>query len=135
MHRILFTFFLLFATQLAFASQAVAPVAKAATKVEKKSLKQKFISEYHKIENALGLGAAADAKMDGLAVAGFVCSLVGLFVAGILLGILGVVFGLIALKRIKKSGGSRRGKGLAIAGVILGFVAIIGAIIVLSNMT
>jgi hypothetical protein len=134
MHRFLFTFFLLFATQFAFASQALVPAAKAAIKLERKSLKEKFISKYHRIENALGIGAQADAKMDGLAVAGFVCSIVGLFVAGILLGSLGVIFSLVAMKRIKKAEGTRRGGGLAIAGFIIGLIAIIGALIVLAEM-
>lgn len=71
-------------------------------------------------------------KMDGLAVAGFICSLVGIFIAGIILGILGIIFSIIALNRLKTTG--KRGKGLAIAGLVLGVVAIIGALIVLTMM-
>lgn len=69
---------------------------------------------------------------DGLAIAGFVCSLVGLFVAGVLLGILGIIFSAIALSRISKTG--KKGKGLAIAGLIIGILAVVGAVIVIAAM-
>ena len=51
--------------------------------------------------------------MNGLAVAGFVCSFFSLIG-----GILGVVFGGIALSQIAARG--QRGKGLAIAGLAIG---------------
>ena len=57
---------------------------------------------------------------------GFGISLVGLFVAGILLGIGAMVFGAIGLK-------SQR-RGFAIAAIIIGIIDIVGAIIVLSMM-
>lgn len=71
-------------------------------------------------------------KIQPLAIAGLIAGIVGLFVAGIPLGIIAVVFGFIALNKIKRNPNLFRGKGLAIASVILGFVAIIGAIIILS---
>jgi hypothetical protein len=64
-------------------------------------------------------------RMDGLAIAGFVLSLVGLFLFGYICGALGIIFSAIALVRIKRSGGERRGKGLAIAGLIIGIADII----------
>ena len=54
----------------------------------------------------------------GFAIASLVCSLVGLIVP--LLGILGIIFGFIALGQIKDyTPGS--GRGMAKAGVIIGF--------------
>lgn len=59
----------------------------------------------------------------GLAIAGFVCSLVSIFCFGIILGILGIVFSGIA-----KSKGYRG--GLATAGIVMGIIGLVGAIIV-----
>ena len=49
-------------------------------------------------------------KTNGLAIASFVCSF--------FCGILGVIFGIIAISQINKTNGN--GKGLAIAGICLG---------------
>ena len=76
----------------------------------------------------------APLKTEPLAIAGFVSSLVGLFVAGILLGTLGVVFGAISLRKIKREPGRFKGRGLAIASIIVGIIAVVGAIIVLAAM-
>lgn len=43
-------------------------------------------------------------------------------------GLLGLVFGYIALSQIKRTG--ERGRGLALTSVILGWIALVGAIIV-----
>lgn len=51
----------------------------------------------------------------GMAIAGFVLGLLG-FVG--ITGILGIVFGAVALSRIRTTG--QEGKGLAIAGIVLG---------------
>ena len=56
---------------------------------------------------------------NGMAIAGFVCSF---FVA-----ILGVIFGIVGLSQIKKTG--EGGKGLAIAGIVIGGVSIVACII------
>lgn len=68
-------------------------------------------------------------KTDGLAIAGFVLGFVSLFVAGIPLGALSVVFSVIALERIKKNPDKRSGKGLAIAGLVLGIIGFLGGVI------
>jgi hypothetical protein len=49
---------------------------------------------------------------NGLAVAGFVCSFFGL------VGVLGIIFGCVALAQIRRRG--QRGQGLAIAGLVIG---------------
>ncbi len=60
----------------------------------------------------------------GWGIAAFACSFVGLFVLGILFGILGIVFGAIGLNKSLK--------GLAIAGLILGVVDVIAFFILLA---
>ena len=60
----------------------------------------------------------------GWGIAAFACSFLGLFVLGILFGILGIVFGAIGLNKSLK--------GLAIAGLILGVIDVIAFFIVLA---
>ncbi len=76
--------------------------------------------------------ALDEVKFDGLAIAGFVTSIVGLLLFGIILGLASVVFGAIALRRIRRDAGTRKGKGLAIAAIIIGFIDIAGTLIFLS---
>jgi hypothetical protein len=71
-------------------------------------------------------GKAETAAGAGFGIAALCCGVVGFFVAGIPLGVLAIVFGVIGI--------NKRLKGLAIAGVALGFIDIIGALIVLSAM-
>jgi hypothetical protein len=68
---------------------------------------------------------------NGLAVAGFVCGIVGAVLfwtvwGGIILGILGVIFGAVGLS---KANGGAPNKGLAMAGLILGAVAVVGSLL------
>jgi len=63
-------------------------------------------------------GAPGKAKTSGLAVASLVAGMLGLGTAG-LGGIAGLILGVTALKRIGRSGGALRGRGLAIAGLIV----------------
>lgn len=60
----------------------------------------------------------------GFAIASIVCGLVGLFIFGYILGLLAIIFGGIALKRIRNNPGTP-GKGLAIAGMVLGLIDVI----------
>lgn len=50
---------------------------------------------------------------------------------GIIPGILGVIFGFMARKKIDNSQGRERGSGFALAGIITGFIGILFAIVVL----
>ena len=63
-------------------------------------------------------GASGTAKTAGLAIASLVAGILGLCTAG-LGGIAGLILGIIALKKIGRSGGALRGRGLAIAGLIV----------------
>lgn len=71
-------------------------------------------------------------KMEWLGFFGFLSSLTGLLVAGIPLGSLGMVFGIISLIKIQKHPEKYKQKrGFAIAALIIGLVAVVGAIIFL----
>lgn len=59
---------------------------------------------------------------NGLAIAGFVCSLVGLLVFSIVLGPLAIIFGGVGLSRANRGA---RHRGLAIAALVIGAVDVI----------
>ncbi len=67
-------------------------------------------------------------KNDGMSIAGLVCGISGLTLIGCGIGlipaILGVVFGVIGMKKVDASGGALKGKGMALAGAICGAIAI-----------
>jgi hypothetical protein len=71
-------------------------------------------------------------QSNGYAIAGFVCAVVGIFIFGIILGTLGIVFSAIGLSRSNNRG--YRGRGLAIAGLVCGIVAVVGALVVISTL-
>jgi hypothetical protein len=72
----------------------------------------------------------APEKTNGLAIAGFVCSLF-FWIYGIG-ALLGIIFGFIARSQIKRSGNTQKGSGFALAGIIIGFVGIaIGIILII----
>ena len=71
-------------------------------------------------------------KTPGLAIAGFISAILGIFVAGIPLGILAIIFGAVSLAKINGDPMRYSGKGLAIAAIIIGAIAIVGALIVIS---
>jgi hypothetical protein len=73
-------------------------------------------------------------KTEGMAVAGFIGSLAGLFIAGIPLGIMAMVFGFVSLGKMNRHPERYKGRGFAVAGIIIGMVDIIGAIIYIANM-
>ena len=68
-------------------------------------------------------------RRNGMAVTGMVCGIVGLFVLGILLGPLAVIFGGIGLSRSKVSG---TGRGQAITGIVLGVIDIVAYLVIVA---
>jgi len=66
------------------------------------------------------------ASTNGLAVASMVLGILGLAGLG---SVLAIIFGHVALSKIKRSGRIQGGRGMAIAGVILGWVGLAGIII------
>jgi len=71
--------------------------------------------------------------MPATAVLSFIFAVIGIFVAGIPLGLVAIILGAIAIGKINKNPGMK-GQGLAIAGIVIGAVAIIGALYVISTM-
>lgn len=69
-------------------------------------------------------------KTNGTAIGAFVCSLIGFWVAGIILGIIAISMGVAALNHMKTFP-EEKGKGLAIAAIVIGIIDIVGAIIVI----
>ena len=63
---------------------------------------------------------------NGLSVASMVLGIVWVFGVG---SILAVIFGFVARKQIKDSGGRQSGSGMALAGIILGFVGVASLIL------
>ena len=69
----------------------------------------------------------ATGKTNGQAIAGFICSIIGFWFAGIILGAISISLSSVALKHLKAFP-NEKGKGLAIAGLIIGIVDVVGAI-------
>ena len=67
----------------------------------------------------------SEAKVDPLALTGFITSLVGLFVFPVLLGLLSIIFGAIGLSRINKNPEKYKGKGFGITALILGIIEVV----------
>jgi len=61
-------------------------------------------------------------KNSSMAVAGFVCSLLGLMCCGPFVSILGLVFSIIGLVEINRNPAQLNGKSMAIAGIVLSAV-------------
>lgn len=59
----------------------------------------------------------------GLAVSGFILSLIGISVIGIILGHLG-------RKEIRESGGTKSGDGLATAAIVIGWIWLVISIVI-----
>ena len=59
-------------------------------------------------------------SFSGKAIAGFILSIAGFFIAGIICGVLGIIFSSLAFNDIKYK--NQNGKGLAIAGLIIAII-------------
>ncbi len=64
-------------------------------------------------------------RTSGAAITSLICGILGFFSFGVT-GLLGVIFGHVALARIKRSAGLLDGKGLAIGGLVTGYISFIG---------
>ena len=77
--------------------------------------------------------ATVKPKTSGLAIASLICGILGLL---FLPGILGVIFGIMAISRINSSNGAIGGKGLAIGGLVLSGITMVasGVVLLLASM-
>jgi hypothetical protein len=73
-------------------------------------------------------------KTEGMGLAAFICSLGGLIIAGIPLGILAVVLGASSLGKINRYPDKFMGRGFAIFGIVLGLIDIAVVLIFLASM-
>ena len=75
----------------------------------------------------------APTKTSGMAIASLVCGILALCIA--VPGLLGVIFGILAIRQINRSGGAIGGKGLAIGGLVTSAVGVlIVGVLVLGSM-
>ncbi|EFF89065.1 MULTISPECIES: DUF4190 domain-containing protein [unclassified Streptomyces] len=61
-------------------------------------------------------------RTNGLAIAGLVCGIIGVFFLNVVLGPLAIIFGAVALRQTADGGG---GRGMAKAGVVLGIIDLV----------
>lgn len=76
---------------------------------------------------------AEDSRILPLAIASFVLGIISLvaYYGAFVLGLLAIIFGVIAINKIRNSGGAYRGNLLSWIGLICGIIAIIGTIIII----
>lgn len=70
---------------------------------------------------AAGISRGAQTKTNGLAIASMVLGILWVYWVG---SILALVFGYVARRQIRDSGGRESGHGMAVAGIVLGWVGI-----------
>lgn len=72
-------------------------------------------------------GTASPQSYGGMAIGGFVCSLLGLLCLGPVLGIVAIILGAVALGGMNKTG-NLQGRGMAIASIVIGVIDIVSSI-------
>jgi hypothetical protein len=75
---------------------------------------------------------ASTRSTNGLAIAGMVLSIVGVFVFSIILGPLGIIFSAMGLSRSREFGS---GRGMAIAGIVIGVIDVVIFIVLVAAAT
>jgi hypothetical protein len=69
-----------------------------------------------------GNASATRSGSNGLAIAGLVCGIIGLFLFNFILGPLAIIFGGVGVSRASRGAGHR---GMAWAGVVLGIIDVL----------
>ena len=95
------------------------------TTVSSTEIKKILKTQKKKFSKSTAKPNSSGKRFHWAAITGFVTGLVGLLVAGIVLGICAIVFSTIAIVKIVKNSEEYRGLGMAIAGLILGLLDII----------
>lgn len=91
-------------------------------------------SNYNPKQHANTANNTMPKKFNGLAIAAFIVSILGLFVFAVLFEPLALLFSFISLSKIKKSNYSLKGKGLAIAAMIIALIGLALFLVALSLM-
>ena len=94
---------------------------------------ESFKSEFKKGAKMI-LANADEPKTNGMALTGFICSLVGLFLFPFPFPFLAIIFSAIGLEKIKEDPTKWKGKKMAIAGLIIGIVEIVALLIILAYL-
>jgi hypothetical protein len=102
-------------------------------KIEKSKdkLQKKLNKHVNKLSKS-NLTNDGEPKTEGLGLAGFITGLVGLFIFGILFGLIAIIFGAISLGKINKNPDKFKGKGFAITSLILGIIDVAAFLILLA---
>lgn len=83
-------------------------------------------------EKPTGTGQTKPPKTEKLGLFGFILSFLGIIpVIGIPFGILGIIFGAISLRKIKRNPAKYKGRGFAIAGMVIGGAMLVANIFML----
>jgi hypothetical protein len=77
-------------------------------------------------------GYPQPAASNGMAIAGLVCGIIGLLIANVILGPLGIIFGGIGLSRANRGAS---GRGMAIAGIVLGVIDLVVGIVAIAYLS
>lgn len=77
------------------------------------------------VENEANTGKA---KVNPSAIGGLVCSIIGLFIMGIYMGVIAICLGAAGLKHIKAFE-NEKGKGIAIAAIAIGIFDVVFSVI------
>ncbi len=100
---------------------------------------QQFSSQWTPPPPQYGYGYPVVRPTNGLAIAGMVCAIIALpaacftwGVGGIVLGVLGAIFGHVARRKIRQR--DEQGGGMALTGVILGWISVALSIVFLVFM-
>lgn len=95
---------------------------------------KRFTKDVKSLKNVLTNEGEKTTKTHRGAIASFIMGFVSIFIAGIPLGILSVIIGMVSLTQIKKNPKYFSGKSLAAVGIIAGFIGFFGALIIVTNM-
>lgn len=109
------------------------------SKADRKTIKEYVANRKQSFSSTTGSVSLAQEgeKSQGLGVAGMVCGIIGLVFCwvpffGFILSLLGCIFGGVQLAKIKKDSSKYGGKGQAVTGLVLGIVGLAIGIILTS---
>lgn len=90
-------------------------------------------AQYQPYQEYQNPGVYPEAKLNGLAIAGFIVSIASFFICGIssIVGLILSIVGMVQIKNSIKAGVPQRGNGFAIAGLVCGIIGVVFIIIYL----